>query len=75
MLGATWVMQGLDVIDGAFFSNRAVSVAAGIVTGLCGIALMLGVRMGSHPRSLEPEPRSQLRLLARALLGQKRVGG
>ena len=46
MLGAIWVMQGLDVIDGAFFSNRVVSVAMGMVTGLGGVALMLGFRAG-----------------------------
>ena len=46
MLGATWVMQGLDVVDGAFFSNRIVSVALGSVTVLCGAALMLGVTIG-----------------------------
>ena len=52
MLGATWVMQGLDVVDGAFFSNRIVSVALGSVTVLCGAALMLGVTIGG--RSARP---------------------
>ena len=48
MLGATWIMQGLGVVDGAFFSNRIISVAIGSVTVLCGAALMLGVTIGGR---------------------------
>ena len=52
MLGAIWIMQGLDVVDGAFFSNRVVSVAVGLVTGLGGLGLMLGFR--AHRPTTKP---------------------
>ena len=49
-LGATWTLQGFEILDGAFFTGRTQSIVFGIITAAAGAAMMIWANRGRWRR-------------------------